>query len=401
MARQIVLIVLLASAARAASGQTVDPSKDVKVHIGPLALSPALGLTNAGIDTNVFNEPDQAAPKSDFTMTVEPKSDVWLAIGRTWLTGNITEDLVYYEKYSNERSVNSSYRLGWLVPLTRITLNANAGYLNTHDRPGFEIDARTPRVETAFDGSAELRLLSRIFIGVKGRRQKVDFDKAAAFLSRNLRFELNRVVTSEALTLRHQVTTLTSLTLDVAREQDRFDFDRVRDSDSTAITGGVKFDPLALLKGSAIVGYRDFRPLSPGVPAYKGSIAQVDLSYVARGSTKLNVQVARDVQYSYDINNLYYVQTAVNSSIAQQLFGPVDIVGRVSAAKLDYRTSFGAQIADPNRIDSVRSFGGGLGYHLGGDVRVGFNVDKAVRSSDLVTRQYDDLRIGTSVTYGF
>ncbi len=401
MARWALIIVLLSSTPESAFGQTVDPSKDAKVHLGPLALSPMLALTNAGVDTNVFNEPNQGAPKSDFTLTVEPKTDFWLPIGRTWIIGNVTEDLVYYKKYANERSANSSYKAGWLIPLTRLTLNAGVSYLNTRDRPGFEIDARAQRVETALAGSAELRFLSRTFIGVKARRQKVNFDKSAVFLANSLQFELNRVVTSEAVTLRHQLTTLTSLTLDVSREQDRFEFARMRDSDSTAITGGFKFDPYALLKGVATVGYRDFRPLSPGVPAYRGTVAQVDLAYVPLGATKVNLQMARDVQYSYDIKNLYYVETGGSGSITQQILGPVDVVGRFSAASLDYRTSFGAQVIDPNRTDSIRSFGGGLGYHFGGDARVGLNVDKTTRSSDIAARQYGDLRYGMSVTYGF
>src|SRR5204862_2869013 len=100
-------------------------------------------------------------------------------------------------------------------------------------------------------------------------------------------------------------------------------------SDSTQISGGVKFDPFALLKGRPTFGYRHFEPVQAGVPSYKGSMAAVDLSYVALGSTKVTLQAARDVQYSYDINQPYYVQTGFLASLAQQIFGPVDVVGRI------------------------------------------------------------------------
>src|SRR2546423_15181526 len=76
------------------------PPADAKLHFGPLALNPTLSLVNAGIDTNVFNEPTEAGPKRDFTMTFEPKSDWWLRLGPTWLLGNISEGLVYYNQYS-------------------------------------------------------------------------------------------------------------------------------------------------------------------------------------------------------------------------------------------------------------------------------------------------------------
>jgi hypothetical protein len=400
--REFLLIALLSLAATSAFARQdpTDPSSQAKVRIGPLALSPAISLTNAGVDNNVFLDPNQAAPKSDFTMTVEPKIDLWLHIGRSMVTGNVTEDLVYYQKYATERSANSFYKVGLLVPLTRIILNGNVGYLSAQDRPGFEIDARVHRTEFSSDGSVELRALSKTFVGVKATRQVVNYDPAV-FAGSNLQIELNRTVTGESITLRHQLTPLTSLTLDAGKQQDRFEFDPLRASDSTTITAGVKFDPFALLKGSARFGYRNFQPLVAGLPNYRGSTAAVDLSYVAMGSTKVTVTGARDINYSYDINQPYYVQTGAELSLAQQIFGPVDVVGRVGIQRLDYRDRAGAVVAVSDRTDYVHSYGGGIGYHLGRDIRIGFNVDQAHRTSAVSARQYDDLRYGTAVTYGF
>src|SRR5439155_17781756 len=200
-------------------------------------------------------EPDQLTPKRDFTITFQPKTDWWLRIGRTWLVGTVTEALVYYNTYASERSVNGFYKLGWLVPKTRFTFRADGSYLTTRERPGFEIDARSQRYEMGVDGNLEIRVLSKTFIGIRGLRQRIDYDKAAVFLNQNLQFELNRTVTTGALTLRHELTPLTSLILDVGKEEDRFEFSPLRDSDSTQIVAGVKFDPYALLKGSATFGY--------------------------------------------------------------------------------------------------------------------------------------------------
>src|SRR5207247_9571604 len=98
------------------------------------------------------------------------------------------------------------------------------------------------------------------------RRQKIDFDKAAVFLGASLHDELSNTITSQSLTLRHQLTPLTGITLGVGKQQDRFDFSSLRDSDSTYVDVGVKFDPFALLKGGATVGYRNFEPLVAGLP---------------------------------------------------------------------------------------------------------------------------------------
>src|ERR1039458_3542070 len=135
MKREFLLIALLSLAATSAFARQdpTDPSSQAKVRIGPLALSPAISLTNAGVDNNVFNDPNDASPKSDFTMTVEPKVDTWLHLGRSLVIGNVTEDLVYYNKYASQRSANSLVKVGLLVPLTRITLKGNRSEEHTSE----------------------------------------------------------------------------------------------------------------------------------------------------------------------------------------------------------------------------------------------------------------------------
>ena len=402
MTRKLSLMALLMFVTARASGQDQpDPASQARVHLGPLAFSPAISLTNAGVDNNVFNAPSDASPKSDFTMTVQPKVDLWLHLGRSLVIGNVTEDLVYYRTYADERSANNFDKVSLLVPLTRIIFKGDVSYLNTNDRPGFEIDTRPHRTELVYDGAVELRMLSKTFIGVRAARQTVDYDATDTFAGANLQNELNRTVTSQALTVRHQLTPLTSLTFDAGKQHDRFEFNPLRDSDSTTFAGGVLFDQFALLKGSATLGYRDFEPLVAGLPDFKGLTVAVDLSYVALGSTKVTVVAARDINYSYDVNQPYYVQTGGMLAVTQQIYGPVDVVGRLGAQRLDYRDRAGAVVSVKGRTDYVHSYGGGIGYHLGSDIRVGFNVDQVHRTSALTDRQYDDFRYGTAVTYGF
>jgi hypothetical protein len=54
----------------------------------------------------------------------------------------------------------------------------------------------------------------------------------------------------------------------------------------------------------------------------------------------------------------------------------------------------------PNRIDRVSTYGGGVGYHLGKALRLGFNVDNSKRTSPIVDWTYQGLRYGTALTYG-
>jgi hypothetical protein len=243
-------------------------------------------------------------------------------------------------------------------------------------------------------------VLSKTSIGVRGGRQHIDFEDDQIYQGTNLSAELNRTVTTAAFTVKHQLTPLTAISFDGGSQTDRFDTSRARDTDSTTAGAQVTFDPSALLKGSARFGYRDFVPVDPNVPKYTGTTASADLTYVLQGSTKMTFQLNRDVQYSYDANQPYYLQTGVGGSVFQQIYGPVDAVGRIATTHLAYRDRIGSIVAVPDRTDHVLMFGAGAGYHIGTDLRIGFNLDKQKRTSEDIFHSYEGLRVGVSVTYG-
>jgi hypothetical protein len=398
----LILIGLVCPTTARAQGEGGGPDPaTVRVRIGPLWMNPSIGVSNLGVDQNVFNDAADRQPKKDFTATVTPRTDFWLRMGRTWLTASIDEQVVWFQKYSSERAANTRYSLGWRLPSAWVNINLGARYTKARERPGYEIDLRAPRAELAYIGAVEGRIMSKTFFGLRAERQTVDFDEAAVFRSASLHDELNHVTTSGALTLRHQITSLTSIEFNATRSEDRFEFSPLRDSASTAFGTSVTFDPFALIKGTAAFGFRNFRPASPDVPAYSGGTMAVDLTYTIFGTTRLAVRAARDVQYSYDLAQPYYVQTGIDGSVAQQIFGPFDAVVRLVEQRLAYRDRVGIPVAVANRTDEVRSIGAGVGYHLGKDLRLGFNVDKARRESAVDSRPYQGLKYGTSLAYGF
>jgi hypothetical protein len=386
------------SAAQPSDGAP-DPA-NVRVRIGPLLLNPTIALTNAGVEDNVFNDPASKAPKQDFTLTITPATDLWLPVGPTWLTATIKEDVNWYKEFASERSANSTFNGGWRVPLSRVLFKINTTYSNTRARPGFEIDARALRTVFGYDGSVEFRALSRTYVGITGQRARTDFAAGATFDGANLQTELNRLSTSYGLTVREQLTALTAIMLSVSRAEDRFEFSPLRDSTATSVTAMVAFDPQALIKGSAVIGHTTFEPQSGGLPGYRGLTSLVDLSYTLLGATKFTFSANRSVQYSFDFNQPYYLQTGFGGSIAQQVFGPWDVVARIGRQTLDYRDREDVVIEAPNRTDRVSTYGGGIGYHLGKSLRLGFNVDNSTRTSPIENRTYRGLRYGTSLTYG-
>lgn len=402
MRTRCVVAALLLSVAHAAQAQDDVPDpRYVRVKIGALWLNPTIALTNVGVDQNVFNDPVERAPKSDFTLTLSPASEVWLRVGPTWVTGKVSEQILWFQKYASERSVTNLYTIGYRVPLSRVSIKADAQLNSARDRPGYEIDARADRRELTVDIGGELRALSKTYLAVEARRFRTDFKNNQFFLGADLRETLNRSGTAYSVAVRHQLTPLTSISFTGTRAEDRFEFEPQRNTRATSGTVGVIFDRFALIKGSASFGYTDFRPLDDTVPAYRGTTAALNLSYAFAGTTRIGVKADRGVQYSYDVDQPYYLQTGFDVSLAQQLFGPVDAVVHGGLEHLDYRTRALTVLDVENRLDRAASYGFGVGYHIGRDLRLGVNADRTMRTSDIRLHTYDDWRIGSSLTYGF
>ncbi|MGH9254631.1 MAG: hypothetical protein ACRD3C_08685 [Vicinamibacterales bacterium] len=378
---------------------TPEPDAEATLRFGPLSLKSTVALNNIGVDTNVFNAADAEHPQSDFTMTFTPVTDLWLRMGRTWINGRIDLDWVYYHTFASERSMNSDSQIGVTRTFNRLVLTGAARHLNTRERPGFEIDARSDRMETDWDGRVEVRTRSHTYVGVRAWHRRVEFDRDEVFRGVNLAEELNRTSDGGALTVRHVLSPLTTVSLLIGRENERFVWSPLRDTESSRIAGVATFQPLALVNGHATVGYRDFTPRSAGVPPYRGVTTAMSLSYSAWGTTRFGIDTTRDVQPSLEFEQPYFLETGVSGMVQRQVFGPFDVLARIGSRRLSYRDRVSVNPAVSNRTDRVRAFSIGAGYRLGADKRVGFTIERQKRTSSVDAHEYNGLRFGMSLTY--
>jgi hypothetical protein len=161
---------------------------------------------------------------------------------------------------------------------------------------------------------------------------------------------------------------------------------------------GFRFKPFALIDGTVLLGYRSFTTLAPIVPDYSGFIATVQLGYALR-ATRLDGAFNRDVTYSFETTEPYYLQTDWTLTVTQKITHTWDVVGRAGRYRLDYE-----RVGVPGagrRSDSGNRYGTGIGYTLGQYMRLGFDVDYVDRTSEAeVTRNFEGVRAGFSVTYG-
>lgn len=396
--------------ASGASAQTVpstieDVRKDARMHVGPLYLTPTLQLKEAGIDSNVYN--DKGEPEADFTFTLTPAAHLWIPIGsRALISTNFAPDMIWYAKNVTQRSVNPAGIFRADVQLTRVSLFGSYSLAELHQRPNQEIDVRARRIEDAASAGIAYHVTPKVSVELAGTRSVSEYDDKAEFLGTRLAETLNRTNGGGSLILRHRITPLTSWSLRVEKFGDRFPLSPERDSDSLRIMPAVEFQPRALIKGQAAFGFRRFVPKDETIlPRYAGFVANLGLSYTLKGSTSFSVTYLRDLNYSFEPKQPYFVNNTVGATIRRALGGRFDLLGSAERYQYRYRKLLIPNVTPTDeepRNDITWKYSSSLGYKVGRDGRVGFGFSYWHRDSIVANdRNYDRLQVGLTMNYGF
>ncbi|MEO6238146.1 MAG: outer membrane beta-barrel protein [Vicinamibacterales bacterium] len=375
------------------AGQSPDPPPPGTLTFGPLRISPHLLVKDVGVDSNVFNAP--VDPKHDFTMTVTPTADLLLAVRRIRLGYTSTVDYVYYRDYASERGVNSSSSarldidFGFLKPYVAAT------GVNAKTRLNTEVDERARHRDVTYTTGVALDVGSRTSLVLNGTLEKISYERDEAFRGVLLgrAFDGRRRAVDGGLKL--ALTPLTTFSLIVSREEQRFVEAPGRDSDSWRVSPGFAFDPGGLLNGSASIGYRRFKTRSPQLPDFTGLVSTATV--VARaGRHEAQGVFRRDVQYSYDVATSYYLATGGTLTWTVLLFGPVDVRGTAGRMLMDYNVS-GLALG----TDKTSSYGAGVGYRFSNRARLGINAEWSRRDSDRAfERRFRNHRIFAGFSWG-
>ena len=364
--RLILFLSLLCSTSApvfAQSGPAVRNAAEVR--FGSLYLTPSIALQDLGIDTNVFNT--NVDPVSDFTFTTRSR-------------------------------VASAYEVA------RVGFFAEGSYLNTRQRPNFEIDARSRRLERTVGAGVTVQVLGRTDVEFGYHEDTVEFDEDAEFDGSSLHETLNRTSRGPSAALRYAVTPLTSLVLSAEAVENRFPFSPVRDTDAFRLVPGVDFRPGAMISGSAHVGHQRIQAHDEALPSFSGTVAAVDLSYTLRRATTFTVALNRDVDYSYDTLEVYYVRDGYGGSIRRELGWLLDVTAEAARYEYNYR-SIGN---DPSSLalegdsrDTVHRYAVSLGYPISGATRLTVGLAYWKRRSNRADyRNYDRLQFSTGLSYG-
>ena len=383
-----------AGVAGAGQAPPADPLPPGTLILGPVRITPGLLLKDMGVDNNVFNEP--VDPKSDFTFTVTPRAEVLFRMRRLRLNVTTASDYVYYQTYSSERGTNlySSARIELDLGILKPYVSATA--LNSRGRVNAEIDARARHRDVLYAGGVSLKVASRTNLLLNVTHGKVDYESDEEFRGVPLDESLNGTKSSIDGGLAIALTPLTTFSMTVAREEQRFSFSPERDADAWRVSPAFLFNPTGYLSGSASVGFRQFHTRSPDLPDYSGVVSAVSVSATIYGRNQVSGVFNRDVQYSYDTAAAYYLGTGGSLTWTLLVVGPIDIRGTAGRTLMDYTVSGGL-----DGRDTTTTYGGGIGYRFSNRARVGVNAEWSRRGSTISSdRSYRNNRIFAGLTWG-
>lgn len=382
----------LVSAPAACAGQ--DQAPPGTVIFGPLQIRPSILLKDMGLDENVFNE--AVDPKRDFTFTLAPSAEVRLRMRRLALSYLSTTEYVYYRKYTSERGTNTASTVRMELDLGTLKPYGSISGLNSRSRVNGEVDERARHRDLTYGAGVAFKVGSRTNLLVNGTQTSVQYEPDETFRGVELGVSFDGTRRTVDAGIGIALTPLTTLTVSFAREQHRFERSPDRDSKGWRVTPGLTFSPTGVITGAASVGYRRFDPVSPTLPGYSGLVSSVAVGTTFYGRHQMQVLFSRDVQYSYETANTYYVGTGGTMTWTLSVVGPIDVRGTAGRNLMDY----GRVDAQAGK-DTSTTYGGGIGYRFANRARLGLNVDWSRRDSNRsAERGYRNHRIFAGLTWG-
>ncbi len=389
-----VCVLALLTPARALA-QHVEDGASARIRVGPLGLTPRISIRNFGVDSNALQSAD--APRKDFTATFVPELDSFFRFRDVRLAGRTTSDWTYYGHTRSQRSIGRGANVMGELRLSRFSPYGGLSYLRTEQPTSLEVTTRLPQTTTQQRIGVSAEVSPGFRVDVEGMQSSLALDDVTQN-GTDYANALNRTDTTMSVAANYELTPLTTLVVRTAVQHDRFDFTPLRNSNSVSITPGFEFKPFALISGKAFVGYRRFTALDPSVPDYAGLTAEVNVTYVVREMTKVFVNARRDLEYSFENLQPYYIASGADFMV-MQMFGPRwDLLAKTGRSRLNYHNI--VTTAGEERRDLMSNWGLGLGRHLSGGVRVGFDADYLRRVSVIDGRGFHGFRFGGSVTYG-
>jgi hypothetical protein len=373
-----------------------EPTSGV-LTVGPIKLAPGLTVRELGWDSNVFDEPPELSPKEDYVAALQPDVSAFSQLRFVRLSAYAGSELTYYRTYESERSIGHAVRGRVDFLLSRVRPFIGAGNTETRTRPNGEIDLRADRQLEELSGGVAFDLSAHSLFYGSAYRTHEGYENA---LEDGI--DLGRTLTRDAFNyqvgIKTDITPLLSVQVYGSYNEDRFEFEPERNSDSRNASAVFRFAPDAVVTGTVNLSFRDIVFADPDLKPYRGFTGTAAIIYPFLEVGRFSVALTRGVEYSFNSLEGYYIEQSANVSYTHRLFGEVDAQVRGGRATFEYD----ARETLPAHTDTMDTVGGSVGYNLRNRTRIALNYEFARRRSPaFALRNYDRRRVYLSWLFAF
>lgn len=373
-----------------------EPTSGV-LSLGLIKFAPGITVREIGWDSNVFDQPPEESPKEDFVVAMQPDVSAFTRLRFVRLSAYAGSELTYYNTYDSERSVGHAVRGRVDFLLSRVRPFFGAGQTKTRTRPNGEIDVRADRRDEELSTGLAFDLSPTSLVYGSAYQTRYAFEDAFED-GVNLGESLTREGRNYQLGLKTDLTPLLSVQLFGAYQEDRFEAVPLRDSESKIGTAMFRIAPDAVVTGTIQVSYRDQTFADPGLKPYRGVVGLAAITYPFMEIGRFSLALSRNVEYSFDAGEAYYLEHSATLSYTHRLFGEVDAQVRGGRSWFDYD----ARETEPAHEDKLDTVGGSVGYNLRNRTRVALNYELARRRSpQFAVRNYERRRVYLSWLFAF
>ena len=382
------------------SAQISAPREAAQIAFGPLAVYPSLQLVDVGVDDNVFN--DAQDPQSDYTLTVASRLLAVVRLGGNELLFQSGNDYVWFQDLVSERSSNAQYAVRLNLSASRFKPFIGAERVRTRGRRGPELDARARRIDRTLLSGLAYEVSPRTAITAGVRYDEAKYEEGERYRGVALDESLNRTGRGADAGVRYAVTPLTTLNVLAGYEEQKFPHSHIRDLKRYTVGPTLEFSPEAAIRGRVVAALELFKPDDPTLVQSTGLAYNALLNWSLFGRTTFDLGAGRNISYSYQDSEPYYLLTNARLTVSQPLPGWFEFFGGYNWEHMAYRwRRLAVEAGTSDRVDRMSVAHGGVGIRLGRGFSIRTGVEKTKRRSVADPLQnFTRTRLLSTVTVG-
>lgn len=331
-------------------------------------MNPGFWMTSGYAD-NITREAEDTSAGSGYEVVAVPQVEGWLQSGRFRLNGAGALEFSRFAD-SSAPSANRHARILGTLDGGRVQPSGAFIYRNHYARPtGYEIVARSQRIEKELSGSIEALSGSRISFGAAATYLKTRYDADAVYAGIDLEEKLNRDTSSLFPRGSIRITPITSLFVSGELVRDRFLLSPERDADTNGVFVGIATAKPGIISGFAQFGYSKLSSPQSNLDQSGFRMAGL-LTYARENFPLVTLDFRRGDEFSYDENAGVFLDTSVTLRLVQPVGQRASITGSLTGSWMDYGIP---TAGGPERVDRFRMYTAGFAHKIG---RLGtFGVD--------------------------